>query len=137
MFIAIKTEDGEINGALICDYDFFRMLYQAQARMIVRTGDAVHIALITLNSQGTKNVSQKSMELAMTNLEAHMSQILRKGDVISRCSMSQFIIMLPKANYENSCMVCRRIVSAFERKYPHSPVILDFCVNSIMPSTLS
>jgi len=131
------NESGEIKGALICDYDFFRMLYQAQARMIVRTGDAIHIALLSLKSRSTKEVSQKSIALAMDNLEAHMSQSLRKGDVITRCSASQFIIMLPQANYENSCMVCRRFISSFERKYPHSPIYVEFYVKSLLPATNS
>ena len=37
MMMEQLTESGEIKSALICDYDFFRMLYQAQARMIART----------------------------------------------------------------------------------------------------
>jgi len=131
------TENEEIKGALICDFDFFRMLYQAQARMVVRTGDAIHVALISLKSRGTKEVSQKSVALAMDNLEEHMSHALRKGDVITRCSASQFIIMLPQANFENSCKVCDRFVSSFERKYPHSPVYIDFHVNSLLPATNS
>lgn len=137
MMMEQLTESGEIKSALICDYDFFRMLYQAQARMIARTGDAIHIALLTLKSRGAKEVSQKSIALAMDNLEAHMSHSLRKGDVITRCSGSQFIIMLPQANYENSCMVCNRFITSFERKYPHSPVYVEFFVNSVLPATNS
>ncbi len=137
MMMEQMNESGEIKGALICDYDFFRMLYQAQARMIVRTGDAIHTALLTLKNRNVKEASQKSISLAMDNLETHMSQSLRKGDVITRCSSSQFIIMLPQANYENSCMVCRRFISSFERKYPHSPVYIDFHVNPVIPATNS
>ena len=130
-------ESGEIKGALICDYDFFRMLYQAHARTVVRTGVAVHVALLTLRSRSDKEVSQKSVALAMDNLQDHMSSSLRKGDVITRCSASQFIIMLPQANYENSVMVCNRFITSFERKYPHSPVYVDFSVKSLIPATNS
>ena len=129
------NEVGEIKGALICDYDFFRMLYQAQARKVVRTGEAIHVALLTLRKRGSKEVSQKSVALAMDNLEEHLSCALRKGDVITRCSASQFIIMLPQANFENSCMVCNRFISSFERRYPHSPMYIDFYVKSLLPAT--
>ena len=41
--------------------------------------------------------------------------------------------MLPQANYENSCMVCERIVGAFSRRYPHSPVQLKYAVHPLEP----
>jgi hypothetical protein len=58
---------------------------------------------------------------------------LRKGDIASRCSVCQFILMLPQANYENSCMVCRRIITAFNRQYPHTPARIDYAVQSLNP----
>ena len=130
-------EQGEINSALICDYDFFRMMYQAQARTIVRTGQVIHTALLTLKGRNKREVSEKSMELAMDNLEKHMGYSLRKGDLITRCSSSQFMVMLNSANYENSCKVCQRLIAGFEKKYPHSPVCVDYFVQQLIPSTLS
>ena len=131
------SEQGEINGALVCDYDFFRMMYQSQARSIVRSGQVIHTVLLTLKPRTKREVSDKSIALAMDNLEKHMSQALRKGDVITRCSASQFILMLPSANYENSCKVCQRFIASFERKYPHSPIYVDYCVQALAPSTKS
>ena len=131
------SEQGEIKGALVCDYDFFRMMYQSQARTIVRTGQVIHTVLLTLKPRGKREIAEKSLTLAMDNLEKHMSQTLRKGDVITRCSASQFIVMLPSANYENSCKVCQRFISAFEKKYPHSPIYVDYFVQALAPSTKS
>ena len=130
-------EQGEIKGALICDYDFFIMLYQAQARAIVRNGLVIHTALLTLKSRNRREVSPKSISLAMEHLETHLSKSLRKGDVITRCSSSQFLLMLSSANYENSCKVCQRFISSFEKKYPHSPLYIDYSVQPIVPSTRS
>ena len=59
---------------------------------------------------------------------------LRRGDVISQCSASQYIIMLPKANYENSCMVCRRCVAAFSRSHPHVTAKIHFMVQPLTPT---
>ena len=130
-------EQGEINGALVCDYDFFRMMYQAQARTIVRSGQVIHTALLTLKSRNRREVSGKSLALAMDNLEKHLSRSLRKGDVITRCSASQFMVMLPSANFENNCRVCQRFIASFEKKYPHSPVYVDYDVQALVPSTRS
>ena len=130
-------ERGDINSALLCDFDFFKLLYHAQARASVRTGLAIHTALLTLKPRNNRSVSQKSLALAMDNLEKHLRNALRKGDVITRCSSSQFIVMLSAANYENSCAVCERFTTAFTQKYPHSPFFLDFYVQPLVPSTRS
>lgn len=59
---------------------------------------------------------------------------LRKGDVVARCSASQYVIMLPRANYENSCMVADRLMNAFYRRYPHSPARLRCVVQPLEPN---
>ncbi len=127
-------EIGPITSALLCDFDFFKMLYQANARMIARSGDAVHIALLTVVSCTKKELQRRSLDLAMDNLQALLCSSLRKGDAISRCASSQFVIMLPQANYENSIAVCNRIIDAFSRKYPHSPARIDYFVKAIVPA---
>ena len=131
------AEHGEIKGALICDIDFFKMLYHAQARAIVRNGMVIHTALLTLKSRKKDEVSQKSLTIAMDNFERHLSLSLRKGDVIARCSSSQFVVMLCSADYENSCKVCQRIIASFDKKYPHTPVYVDHFVQPLIPSTRS
>ncbi len=122
------SEQGPINGALVCDYDFFKMLYQAEARLIARSGDAVHIAIFSMSAVRGKELSRKSLDYAMENLKDHLHKGLRKGDIVSQCSPCQFIVMLPHANYENSCMVCQRLIRAFSRAYPHCPARIDYNV---------
>jgi len=128
-------EIGPINGALLCDYDFFKVLYHLEARAVIRSGDAVHIALINMTGERGKELANRSLERAMDNLGEVLRMSLRKGDVASRCSASQYIVMLPQANYENSCMVCDRILRAFFRRYPHTPARLDYAVQPLEPST--
>lgn len=135
MILEQLGEHREIKGAIVCDYDFFKMMYQAQARTIVRSGVVVHTVLVTLQSRKGAEVSAKSMATAMDHMEAHLRDSLRKGDIITRCSASQFIVMLLAANYENSCRVCNRFVTAFERKYPYTPVRVDYYVQALVPST--
>ena len=127
-------EPSPANGALICDYDFFRLLYQAEARSISRSGDAVHIGLLSMTGANNVDLSQRSLSRAMENLQEQIRNNLRRGDAASRCSASQYILMLPHANYENSCMVCERIIRAFTRHYPHSPAELHYSVQPLEPT---
>lgn len=127
-------EPSAAKGALYCEYDFFRLLYQVQARAIIRTGDTIHIAMLSLHGYRGKELARRSLDRVMDNLQELVISNLRQGDVVTRCSVSQLIIMLPQANYENSCMVCDRIVSAFGRKYPHSPAQIHYSVQPLEPT---
>ena len=128
-------EAEEASGAILCEYDYFRFLYQFQARAIVRSGDVIHIGLLSIHGKDRQPLSKKSMDIAIENLQELMLRNLRQGDVICRCSPSQVIVMLPQANYENSCAVCQRIIRAFYRKYPHSPTDIHFGVQPLEPMT--
>lgn len=121
-------------GAMQCDYDYFKVLCYAESRAMERSGNATHIALLSLSSASDKPLSKRSMDRIMEYLGDSLRSNLRRGDTISRCSISQYIIMLPKANYENSCMVCRRIITAFTRLHPHISVKINFMVQPLTPS---
>jgi DNA-binding SARP family transcriptional activator len=127
-------EPVSLPGALICEYDFFKIIYQATARAMIRSGDAAHLGLLTVTGPDGQPLSRRSLDVAMDNLQDTIQRNLRKGDIAARCSVCQFIVMLPLANYENSCMVCRRVVKAFQRQYPHSPATLEFTVQALEPA---
>ena len=101
---------------------------------MVRSGNAVHIGLLTVTGEGGDELPRRSLDRAMANLRDQIQTNLRKGDIASQCSVSQFIMMLPRANYENSCMVCERVIKAFNRQYPHSPARIDYAVQALEPN---
>lgn len=121
------------SGALICDYTFFKLFYQAAARSIARRGDAVHVGILSVVGEDGKELSQRSLERAMEHLRGQVQNGLRRGDVASRCSASQYVLMLLQANYENSCMVCDRIVRSFARAHPHFPARIHCTVLPLEP----
>ena len=121
-------------GALICDYDFFKVLYHAEARFISRSGDAIHIGLLSVYGEDGEELPKRSLDRAMENLQEQIRGNLRRGDIACRCSVSQYILMLPQANYENSCKVCERVIKAFYRQYPHSPAKVHYSVQPLEPT---
>lgn len=130
----LREPDG-LSGALFCDYDFFKVIYHAEARAVARSGDAVHICLLSVTDAAGEELAKRSLDRCMENLQELIRTSLRRGDIAARCSVSQYILMLPQANYENSCKVCDRIVRAFFRQYPHSPAKLHFTVQPLEPNT--
>lgn len=130
----LREPDGP-GGALICQYDIFRSIYHSVARSLIRSGDAVHLALFSVRSRAqNKALPRRSLDRAVANLQEVIRTSLRRGDVAAQCSVSQFILMLPQANFENSQMVCDRILRAFARKYPHSPALPQVAIFPLEPN---
>lgn len=125
------AEPAPHSGAMVCEYDFFKILYCAEARSIARNGHSANICLLSVSGKDGEMLARRSLDPAMNNLQVLVQNNLRRGDVIARCSISQYIILLPQANYENSRMVADRLVSAFYRRYPHSPARLRYTVQPL------
>lgn len=126
----LQEQDPE-PGALQCDYDYFKVLCYVQSRDMERSGNAAHVVLMSVSSQTEVPLTKRSMQRIMEQLGQQIRSNLRRGDTFSRCSATQYIVMLPKANYENSCMVCRRVIGAFQRAHPHVAVKIHYMVQPL------
>lgn len=127
-------EPALISGAMRCDYDYFKVLCFAESRAMERNGNATHILLLSVSGTPDKPLSKRTLNRVMEQLGETIRTSLRRGDTFSQCSVSQYIIMLPQANYENSCMVARRILGAFSRKHPHVTARIQHMVQPLTPS---
>ena len=119
-------------GALLCEYDFFRIICHSMVRMAGRSGEPLHIALLSVASEREAALPRHSLDRCMDNLQGIILSHLRQGDAAARCSASQFVLLLPQASYENGRQVCERIIRAFGRQFPHSPAVLRVSVQSLM-----
>ena len=122
-----------IPGAMQCDYDYFKVLCHAESRAMERSGNATHVALLSATGLSGEPLPKRSLDRIMTQLGQQIRLNLRRGDTISRCSTTQYILMLPKANYEDSCMVCRRVINAYHKSFPHTAVRIRFMVQPLTP----
>lgn len=121
-------------GALLCDFDFFRVVCHSMARRAGRGGEPLHIALISLSGRTGSSLARYSLDRAMDHLQNIILEQLRRGDSAARCSASQFVLLLPQASYANSRLVCERIQKAFTRQFPHSPASLQISVQPMLPN---
>lgn len=130
----LREPDGP-GGALFCPYDTFRSIYHLVARSLARSGGSVHLALLSVHHKDcAQALSRRSLDRAMDNLQEVIRSSLRRGDAATRCSVSQFLLLLPQASFENSQTVCDRILRAFARKYPHSPACPRSAVFPLEPN---
>ena len=59
--------------------------------------------------------------------------MLRAGDVYARYSVSQYIIMLAAANYENCTMIGERILKGFRNAKPKLNVSVSYMLSELEP----
>ena len=76
---------------------------------------------------------KKAMKKMMANMEEVIRYSLRRGDAAARCSATQYVIMLPRANYENRCLVCDRILRAYYHKFSKMDAEIRYEVFPIQP----
>ena len=126
-------EKGEAAGAFFCEYEIFKDVYQLEARACARSGDSIYLCLITLSSTTEEEPSVKTMNRAMEDLMAAINDTLRKGDVFSRYSISQYVILLPTTTFENVEMIMKRISSAFYRRYMKKDIGLQYKLQPLDP----
>lgn len=97
-----------------------------EARAAARTGYVIHIALITVTDLSGEPLNQKQLNSVMEKLKNVIYTSLRRSDIFTRYSIAQYLIMLPAASFENSCMVMRRLTGRFKSLYPKVHVSLQY-----------
>ena len=126
-------KETHVDGALQCDYDYFKVLCHAEARALKRSGSTTQIALLTVTDREEYLHSQIGFEHAMDQLGDQIRKTLRQSDAFTRCSKSQYIIMLPQASFENSHRICERIIRGYHRQHPLMHVEIQYQVKQLVP----
>lgn len=115
-----------------CDYSIFQHLYQIQARSMERTGLNFFLCLLTLKPK-VQTKKGNLIASAMDRLSEVLSHSLRSGDVFSRYSKNQYIVLLPSACYENSNIVCERILRNYDNSRPKLSIDITYKLRSMEP----
>lgn len=109
--------DEDENGCFYCEYAFFKYICNMIIRDSYRTNTQAHMCLFTIKSLNNNKLSPKQCASYMNKLKAIISTSLRKGDIFTQYSISQFLVILPYANYDNSINVAQRILSSFNTRH--------------------
>jgi len=124
-------EEGKKRGAFFCEYEFFKDIYRLETRSAARRGKPVHICLINVAGKDGNPLSKKTNNSVMQKLSDCIQSSLRCGDVYSRYSVSQFIILLPSTSFENGEMVLDRIAKKFHQENPRSLAVINSSIQAI------
>jgi DNA-binding SARP family transcriptional activator len=123
--IASQLQEELAPGAFYCEYALFKEIYRLMTRMMERSGQSAYLCLVSVTDKNGKQiVNTKKQNEAVGRLRTAIQFSLRRGDVFTRYSVSQYLILLSSINYENTEMVLRRITDNFKRDNPNLAVKL-------------
>ena len=125
----VLEEDAERRGAYYCSYPSFEDIYRLIARTVERSGQSIFLMMCSVryldfNGRKSPNAEEALYESIFTTI--------RKGDIFTRYSKQQFLILLMGAQKENCDMIFERIRKKFKRKNRNTNCDLEFNVSEIL-----
>lgn len=125
------TEEENPAGVYMCGYPVFREICRLETRKNARFQEVDYLVLLTMElKQNTKTENDKMerfiIKQAMKQLEDSLKETLKMGDVVTRYSDRQLVILLFTCSYENSVAVTKRILSKFYEKNKTGKVAIKF-----------
>ena len=120
--------EADVPGAFYCDFSVFAALYTIESRSVARSGRDVYIVRIdTRHEPGAKGGG------VMKQLGEAITASLRMGDLFTRASPSQYLLMLHSLTYEDCNSLISRIMHALDSKY--LPEIIGTSIKAVTPVT--
>ena len=126
----LKTASKNV-GAFVCEYAIFKEIYNLQVRNLERMDMRVYVMLVMLRSMDGKHIEPIMLNNMMNGLQEILRTSLRKGDVVSQFSASQFALLLPMQAKENGSIIVERVKKTFYKRYSRSNVILSYRISNI------
>lgn len=126
-------EDEPVTGAYFCEYTVFQNMYRLIARSTMRTGQAIQLAMTVLCDQDGSPLPIKRCTEAMDALHATVHRVLRTGDVFTRFSRDQYLIMLPSSSHENAALALERVLAAYRRTLSGMTTQVQYSILPVLP----
>lgn len=102
-------EVGYSKGAYQVEYEGFKKIYRFIARCIGRTKQEVQTVLFTLRTSSGCIPDVQQLLFSMDNLQTAVHESIRRGDVATNYSSSQFVVILMDSSITDAGMVADRI----------------------------
>lgn len=118
-------------GAYTVEYDRFSYIYQFIMRNIERNKQHVQVILFTLVVPEGLVQPLEQIEDALMLLETAIIRSLRRGDVTTRFSSTQQIVVLMDADPENGKMVADRIMAKYHSLSGEMTITLQYDITEM------
>lgn len=132
----IPTEKQTENrfGAYECEYSVFKRLFWLERRAVARSGESVYLCLLSIERPDGGKMKADVLGRAAGRMKMVIQGSLRASDIFSRYSVSQYVVLIPAATYENCEAVMARITRAFNKGYVRKDVAAVSRITAVFPA---
>ncbi len=120
-------------GAYYCPYEIFKNIYRIQSRIMLRSGQSFMVALISVSDKDGNPPVTAVVTEAMEELKGALTSSLRKSDIVSRFSPTQYVMLLGALTFENGQMVISRIFERFKKRSTAFGIALHYNLLPVKP----
>ena len=117
-------EEQDSNHTFYCNFDIFKNFYQLNRRSVRRSHSKHYLLLLTLDSNDGYPCDVETTKEEMQILYRLLSTQLRKNDIFTRSSHSQYSVILTVPNEYGSEVAERRILQKYDQVKQHDNIIL-------------
>ena len=118
-------EEQDSNHTFYCNFDIFRNFYQLNRRSVRRSHSKHYLLLLTLDSLDGYPMDVETTKEEMQILYQLLSTQLRKNDIFTRSSHSQYSVILTVPNEYGSEVAERRILQKYDQVKQHDNMGLN------------
>lgn len=112
--ITEMLREKKMEGSFMVEYNNFEKIYRFMERNIAREKRDVQCVLFTIDGDIEFLEDEYALQRQMEHLQHAVASSLRKGDVTTKYSSSQFLALLMDVNQENAQIVIDRILERYK-----------------------
>ena len=115
-----------IPGSYCQDFESFKIIYRFLERTMRRNNQKACLLLVSLED-ATTMINPQDKSYLMIVLGEILQNSLRLGDVYTRYSSCQYLVLLMDVTIDLSELVAARIKDEFEKKVSKETVLFHYC----------
>lgn len=119
----------ETEGISFCDYKLFCELCRMETRRQTGAEHPEYVTLLTMKMDADGGQDEQALYLlkrGMEKLKDAMDRVLPAGTAASRCSETQYILLLEAESAERCAAVCERLLQVFRGLYGNLSVRVQY-----------
>lgn len=121
------AEEIRIPGAYCRDYETFRSIYRFLERGIIRSGQKSCVILLSLTDREGQIIPPEDKDRLMDRLGEDIRHTLRLGDVYTRYTSSQYLILAMDTTEDFSDVIVDRIKESFLADGGDNDLLVHYC----------
>jgi DNA-binding SARP family transcriptional activator len=132
----MMSDRPDSDGAFFCEAETFISFYKLECRRAARTKETVFMGMFTVSRIKHRKQDSKVLTKGMGSILNLLIQGLREGDIVSKWSETQILVLLPGITFEQAEMILARILNKYQIDFASKEIVVETLLKGINCSDL-